>query len=371
MPLSSGLHQFLPRMPGTGSVAPDHPVKQMQAWNQINHSQMDQMHSQLTLGRPTQLPEDVTALADRDNYNNTKEVGTSKENGKNPVTKTYHTIKDIISAKFKKDQVTTGSLDELNNATTFQQQVVQQRISPYSIKKPHPIEMQSQFNGHVTRPNTDSPIYLQSSHINQQLINAQIQSQYQKAASQPHLNFNYDTSTLHNQLPNQSMYPMPTERRGSIDNVEVTDSDDGGFISKERRSHAMLSSVGGHETPVSYMSPGTQSYYEKQKTPHFSGYRPQSTLDHINERKGMYEGQENGRDSRPNLSENIKKPATPINNNSSDYEKGENPSSNVDSGRESLAYTPGSRSHNHSKQNGNVDQSGGENDSEWVNSALL
>uniref|UniRef100_A0A336MEE5 CSON014371 protein n=1 Tax=Culicoides sonorensis TaxID=179676 RepID=A0A336MEE5_CULSO len=352
--MSLGLHQFLPKMPGSTSVAPDTPVKhQVQAWNQINHQQMDQIHSQMALTRPTQMPEDVTALVERDNYNK----DSSKDNGKNAVSKTYHTIKDIISSKFKKDQVTAGSLDELNNATSFQQQIVQQqRISPYAIKKPRPDEMLHQtYNGQVPRPNTDSPIYLQSSHINsQQYINAQIQSQ--KALSQPHLN--YEATYVQSQSVQYS-----NERRASIDNVEVTDSDDGGFINKNRRSARNL-----NETPC--LTPNAQSYYEKQKTPQFSGYRPQSMLEHVNEKRltEMHNnnGNESGRESRNNIIENSRKQATPI-NNTSDYEKGEHFSSNVDSGRESLAYTPASRNQNRSAQsNGTMDQNIDGNDSEWV-----
>lgn len=362
MSLASGLHQFLPRMSGgTVSVTPENPVKhQIQAWNQINHSQIDQMHTQIALARPTQMPEDVTALVERENY--CKDTSQKDSNGKNAVTKTYHTIKDIISSKFKKDQVTAGSLDELNNATSFQQQIVQQhRISPYAIKKPRPEDMA--YNGQTPRPNTDSPIYLQSNTMSsQQYINSQIQAQSQRAASQPLLHLSYDPSYMQQ---NQTV-PLPNERRGSIDKVEVTDSDEGGFINKGHRR--------SNRTPVMdtpYLTPNTQSYYEKQKTPQFSGYRPQSMVEHINEKRLLnqteihHNGNESGRESRNNMIENSRKQATPI-NNTSDYEKGEHFSSNVDSGRESLAYTPGSRKQSSGQHNGNSDQNVDGNDSEWV-----
>lgn len=363
MSLASGLHQFLPRMSSNAVTTTDNPVKhQIQAWNQINHSQMDQIHSQMAMARPTQMPEDVTALVERENYGKDSAMSQKDTNGKNAVTKTYHTIKDIISAKFKKDQVTAGSLDELNNATSFQQQIVQQqRISPYAIKKPRPDE--APYNGQ-TRPNTDSPIYLQSNTMNaQQYINSQIQAQ--RAASQPQLNFSYDPTYLQQQNANQTM-PIPNERRGSIDNVEVTDSDDGGFINKGHRRSNRTPIM--HETP--YLTPNTQNYYEKQKTPQFTGYRPQSMIEHINEKRlvnqpesHMTNGNESGRESRNNMIENSRKQATPI-NNTSDYEKGEQFSSNVDSGRESLAYTPGSRNQNSGQHNSDQNVDG--NDSEWV-----
>lgn len=361
MSLASGLHQFLPRMTGNNAVTqvtPENPVKhQIQAWNQINHSQMDQMQ-QMAMARPTQMPEDVTALVDRDNY------AKDGKDGKNAVAKTYHTIKDIISSKFKKDQVTAGSLDELNNATSFQQQIVQQhRISPYAVKKPRPEDMPTMYNGQqVPRPNTDSPIYLQSNAMSsQQYINSQIQAQ--RAASQPHLH--YDPAAYIQQqqqhMQNQTA-PLPNERRKSIDNIEVTDSDDGGFINKgSRRSN---------RTPIMndspYLTPNAQSYYEKQKTPQFSAYR-HGMVEHVNEkmRHEMQNGHESGRESRNNIIENSRKQATPI-NNTSDYEKGEHFSSNVDSGRESLAYTPGSRGNTHNGQHNGDGQNVDGNDSEWV-----
>lgn len=361
MSLASGLHQFLPRMSGGNSVTvtPDNPVKhQIQAWNQINHSPIDQVHhTQIALARPTQMPEDVTALVERENYCK----DTQKDsNGKNAVTKTYHTIKDIISSKFKKDQVTAGSLDELNNATSFQQQIVQQhRISPYAVKKPRPEDMP--YNGQTPRPNTDSPIYLQSNTMSsQQYINSQIQAQ--RAASQPQLHLSYDPAYLQQQ---QQQGLLPPERRGSIDNVEVTDSDDGGFINKGHRR--------SNRTPIMsdspYLTPNAQSFYEKQKTPQFSGYRPQSMVEHVNEKRLLtdthHNGNESGRESRNNMIESSRKQATPI-NNTSDYEKGEHFSSNVDSGRESLAYTPGSRNPNTGHHNGHSDQNVDGNDSEWV-----
>lgn len=347
VPLSSGLHQFIPKMAGT--VAPDHPVKQMQAWNQMSATQIEQIHSQM--GRPTQMPEDVTALADREHYGKDP-----KENGKNAVSKTYHTIKDIISSKFKKDQVTTGSLDELNNATALQQQIVHHSNSPYTVKKPRPLEMtssshhmqQPQHSGtNGSRPQTDSPVY-HHMHPQQYLsmhAHQQSHQQYQhRAASQPQL---YDNRPQHQQFS----APTPAERRGSVDNVEVTDSDDGGFISKARQRANEYLAQNGH-------------YYADQRTPQV--YRPQSTLEHINERSnGGADEYNGGRQSRSNT-EGGKKSTTPVTSNS-DYEKGENMgniSSNVDSGRESLAYSSGTRPQ--TQMTNNVEQNGADDSAEWV-----
>lgn len=328
VPLGSGLHHFIPKMPG--AVTPEHPVKQMQAWNQINQTQIEQMHSQMPLGRPTQLPEDVTALADRDNYG--KDM---KENGKSAVSKTYNTIKDIISAKFKKDQVVTGSLDELNNASAFQQQVVHHSNSPYAVKKARPLEMPPHISSNGQRPHTGSPVY-HHMHPQQPTVHQppylNMQTAYQRAASQPQL---YDN----NRPPSQFAPPTPSERRGSVDNVEVTDSDDGGFISKarQRANEYLAQQNGGFPQPA---------------------YRPQSTLEHINEKTTNGGEEFSGRQSRANG----KSSTTP---NNSDYEKGENMgnSSNVDSGRESLAYSSGTRPQTQQTSN---ETNGNDDSAEWV-----
>lgn len=63
---------------------------------------------------PTRMPEDVTALAEREMG------GKDGRESKNAVTKTYHTLKDLISSKFKKDSLEM-SPEELNNVTIHQQ----------------------------------------------------------------------------------------------------------------------------------------------------------------------------------------------------------------------------------------------------------
>lgn len=54
----------------------------------------------------------MTALADRDN------VGRDRDGNKNAVSKTYHTLKDLISSKFRKDSI--HAVDELNNVVIHQ-----------------------------------------------------------------------------------------------------------------------------------------------------------------------------------------------------------------------------------------------------------
>lgn len=49
---------------------------------------------------PARLPEDVTALAERENNSKNNDM---RDSSKNAVTKTYHTLKDLISSKFRKD----------------------------------------------------------------------------------------------------------------------------------------------------------------------------------------------------------------------------------------------------------------------------
>ncbi|XP_058053311.1 uncharacterized protein LOC131205289 [Anopheles bellator] len=96
----------------TSAIGPDLPVKQTQAWNQ---PQMEVMHPGMSGSMPrtiVRFPEDVTALA------SDREVsGREKDTVKKSVTKTYHTLKDLISSKFKKDGHEQG--DELNNVTSM------------------------------------------------------------------------------------------------------------------------------------------------------------------------------------------------------------------------------------------------------------
>jgi hypothetical protein len=155
---------------------------------------------------PARLPEDVTALAERENGMKDRD---GKDSGKNPVTKTYHTLKDLISSKFKKDSIDTQ--DELNNVTTHQQhqqQLQQQQDeyrSPYYALPAHmrqvPMTSQSQSNIWNGRPTGESP----SSHM------------YQSQIIQPR---SYNRPVTPSRTPQQhSMQqqqpPMPQQRAAS------------------------------------------------------------------------------------------------------------------------------------------------------------
>lgn len=198
---------------------------------------------------PARLPEDVTALAERDRD--------LKDSNKNAVAKTYHTLKDLISSKFKKDN--NESCDGLNNVTA--QQLVQQQSeeyrSPYSALPAHMRQNQTlnqNQNLNQSQPNIwmgrqiESPTMRQAipGQIGQQRNYTpepqRTVSQQQRAASQPQLNMNFERrSTLPFQSdPQQLQHQIINERRGSLANIDVTDSDDGGFISKQRRPQTMF-----------------------------------------------------------------------------------------------------------------------------------
>lgn len=203
---------------------------------------------------PTRLPEDVTALAERE-----MGVGKDGRESKNAVSKTYHTLKDLISSKFKKDTADMTQ-EELNNVT-IQQQYQQSsqnyqneeignqpyyNIMQQHIQMPQQSQQQSQWNGQSHHPSSlqtqgwngnrqvmrDSPVQQQQPQQQQMDMNAQ-QQMYQphmiatrvsihqhRAASQPQLN-----------LPLREH--QSDDRRGSLANIDVTDSDDGGFAANK------------------------------------------------------------------------------------------------------------------------------------------
>lgn len=167
---------------------------------------------------PARLPEDVTALAERDSINK------DRENNKNAVTKTYHTLKDLISGKFKKDN--SDVADELNNVTTMQHDDYR---SPYSALPPHMRQMQSLNQSQPNIYNTKSPLDHQSHQAAGQgsprsyLSSDVSRGVQQRTLSQPQL-------ASFERRDSQIM--IPSDRRGSLDNMDVTDSDDGGFATK-------------------------------------------------------------------------------------------------------------------------------------------
>lgn len=136
------------------------------------------------------MPEDVTALADRDNVAN-REGATNK----NAVTKTYHTLKDLISSKFKKEN--NEIMDELNNVVVHPQQ-----------------PLATGTNGAVWSGEIGTTMLVRQTH---HLV-------AQRALSQPHLNVQ-PTFERHYSQP---LLDQIESRNGDI----VTDSDDGGFATR-------------------------------------------------------------------------------------------------------------------------------------------
>lgn len=193
----------------------------------------------------------MTALAERDMANK------DRDGNKNAVTKTYHTLKDLISGKFKKD--TNESTDELNNVMVQQQQTMSGGArdqddyrSPYSALPVHMRQMQglnqSQpniWNGKSAGPAEQSPPsqngrpYLPSE--------AARGVQQQRANSQPQLNM-----PAFERRGSQTLLDQP-DRRGSMANIDVTDSDEGGFASRAaavRRPQTMYQ-MPHHNAPAS------------------------------------------------------------------------------------------------------------------------
>ncbi|XP_037916745.1 repressor of filamentous growth 1-like isoform X2 [Hermetia illucens] len=251
---TSGLQHLLPRST-SGAVAPDHPPKQLQAWNTQHQTTQSQQHSQDSLHpnltgaiprTPARLPEDVTALAEREN-NKDRDAKDSK----NAVTKTYHTIKDLISSKFKKD--CNETVDELNNVIAQQQNHSGMSCDPDELRSPYsalPVHMRQMQSLNQSQPNiwNGGKVGLPSS-ANQ--MSSQVQCYtpdpsarngngmggssggvQQRAASQPQLNVTFERRGSQTLLDN-------VERRGSLANIDVTDSDDGGFASRTRRPQTM------------------------------------------------------------------------------------------------------------------------------------
>ncbi|KAG4068907.1 hypothetical protein HA402_005055 [Bradysia odoriphaga] len=213
--------QLLPKQ--TGAIAPDHPPKQTQAWNTQHLSQIQHDPTQpgslkgVMTRTPARLPEDVTALADRDSMNK------DRENNKNAVSKTYHTLKDLISGKFKKDNSEVA--DELNNVTTVQHDDYR---SPYSALPPHMRQMQSlnqsQPNIYNSKSTPDHQLHLTAQSNQRSFLPSDMsRGVQQRTLSHPQL-------ASFERRDSQIM--IPPDRRGSLDNVDVTDSDDGGFASK-------------------------------------------------------------------------------------------------------------------------------------------
>uniref|UniRef100_A0A499FUU3 SAM domain-containing protein n=1 Tax=Anopheles farauti TaxID=69004 RepID=A0A499FUU3_9DIPT len=248
----------------TSAIGPDLPVKQTQAWNQ---PQMDVIHSAVSGSMPrtiVRFPEDVTALADerRDgSFQREKDATTVKKS----VTKTYHTLKDLISSKFKKDA--NEQSDELNNVATMlhgghqsnleqgQASSQQQQSGPYmysSASDNNLLQAQSNLNVWPASggggSQTNSPLY-----YHKKFADPAEGFGGSKALSQPQLNIG-DQSNRNTQHV-VSMLPAP---------VDGTDSDDGGF-----RQHSSNRQTNGSNQAVMHTNRTTTA----QQPAYIQNYR--------------------------------------------------------------------------------------------------
>lgn len=230
---------------------------------------------------PTRLPEDVTALAER-------EMGGRERDSKNAVSKTYHTLKDLISSKFKKDSSEMTS-EELNNVTQQQNysgddgpyynmmqhhtQIQQQQAQQSSWSQPngnhHSTHQMQVWNGNrqLTR---DSPVVQIAQQVDmngQQVYNphmaaTRVSIHQTRAASQPQLNLPF-------------IEPHSDDRRGSLANIDVADSDEGGFTSNKMWRNQNQQKPLPIETPAQQILHQQQQNYLKRSS---LGQQSQSQL---------------------------------------------------------------------------------------------
>lgn len=226
---------------------------------------------------PSRLPEDVTALAER-------EMGMKDgKESKNAVSKTYHTLKDLISSKFKKDS-SEMTQEELNNVTIQTQQQIQNfqndeiGQSYYAIMQQHHLQQQQQqaswhsqnmtqqmWNANANRPPPiprDSPnqqIDMNGQMNYSNVVATRASIHQHRAASQPQLNM---------QFKEQS-----EDRRGSLANIDVTDSDDGGFVAKQWRANGNGNSQQPQPRMMHTDNPSQQIIHQQQQN-----YLKRSTL---------------------------------------------------------------------------------------------
>uniref|UniRef100_A0A182JJL3 Uncharacterized protein n=1 Tax=Anopheles atroparvus TaxID=41427 RepID=A0A182JJL3_ANOAO len=241
----------------TSAIGPDLPVKQTQAWNQ---PQMDVLHSSMSGSMPrtvVRFPEDVTALADRDGSLARDKDGATTV--KKSVTKTYHTLKDLISSKFKKDAADQN--DELNNVTSMlHQSNLEQGGQSAGGQSNHQtgsymysaasdnnlLQAQSNLNMWPSGSQGNSPLYYHKKFADPaEGYNAADGGggglRGPKALSQPQLNIG-EQSNRNTQQHVVSLLPAP---------VDGTDSDDGGFRqhSSSRANLSMPNGSGSRSTP--------------------------------------------------------------------------------------------------------------------------
>ncbi|GAB0087674.1 1-phosphatidylinositol 3-phosphate 5-kinase-like isoform X1 [Sergentomyia squamirostris] len=399
--------QMLPR-PVSASIAPDHPKpKHLQAWNSLPQQQSGQLPPKVACGAiprtPARLPEDVTALAEREN--NSKNAGEYRDSSKNAVTKTYHTLKDLISSKFKKEN---SEVDELNNVHSPQMTHNQcldsgdHQRSPYMSLPAHLRQNNglnnSQPNIWSDRSNSGSPRVPYQQHHQlpprpytpaEAVRNV---TQQQKAMSQPQLN----TPKDHEEAPQNFHGQIKALKRSSLANIDVTDSDEGGFTSQTPRLQAMYQqqqhmhrqTPQGSQASIPFQSAYATNLQQQLSYQTHQSHQPQemhpAQNDH-QERVWQYQGMHEHQTvtAKPHIPPPMhdpppKVPQKPVQNPpepknqvsgsaaSSDYDKSGNQSSNVDSGRGSAAYSSSRKVLESNLDNPSPPVRPKENDSEWA-----
>ncbi|XP_058462127.1 GATA zinc finger domain-containing protein 14-like isoform X2 [Malaya genurostris] len=399
------------------AVGPELPTKQTQAWNQ---AQIEVIHSSITGTIPrnaVRLPEDVTALAERDS------TVKDRETVKNSVSKNYHKLKGLISSKFKKE-IAECANDELNNMSSIlqQQQQPDSLGSSFLVSGNNPgnnlNHTQSNINLWSTNVRGNSPLYYHKKFAdpadgyNGDSLNG---FRNMKAMSQPQLN----TVSGSQSFPNFSPNPM-----------DGTDSDDGGFRQhnptrtdtsnpvqqNNRQTQQNYVHIYRHNHPQGsghQSTQMTQSNY--QQTPqarhkllaeYSDNHVAHSHASHttINIGESSYSGHEHVDKSQksngmPTLGQKppVGNPGSHVSDNnnvnnntivqiasdashviqkqidsisSSDYDRNGNHSSNVDSGRGSAAYSSGRKGGVQQSINMNlveqVDRNRSKSESEWI-----
>ncbi|CRL05088.1 CLUMA_CG018005, isoform A, partial [Clunio marinus] len=269
---SGVIQQFLPK--SSTAVAPDHPTSK-HAWNTQNVNQEKSQSSQMMTGAipraPTRLPEDVTALAER-------EMGGKDRDSKNAVSKTYHTLKDLISSKFKKDSAEMTP-EELNNVTIqHQQNYTNDDITNtpyYNLMQQH-----MQLQQHQTQQGTWNAAngnHPQMWNGNRQLMrdsSVQITQQVDMNGQQVYPHMVATRASIHqHRAASQPQLNLPfkehqaDDRRGSLANIDVTDSDEGGF------AHGKMWRPTNQQRPITSETPAQQILHQQQQN-----YLKRSTL---------------------------------------------------------------------------------------------
>lgn len=241
--------------------------------NTQNGNQEKGQSSQMMAGAipraPTRLPEDVTALAER-------EMGGKDRDSKNAVTKTYHTLKDLISSKFKKDSLEMTP-EELNNVTIqqhqqnyssddvtntpyynlmqqqiqIQQQQTQQSSWNTTNGNQHPTHQTQMWNGN-RQLMRDSPaqiaqqVDMNGQQVYPHMVATRASIHQHRAASQPQLNLPFKEH-------------QPDDRRGSLANIDITDSDEGGFSSNKMWRQQ------NQQRPLPVETPAQQILHQQQQ----------------------------------------------------------------------------------------------------------